>query len=128
MSKKAKKALGVTIDKLHDFDTKIRVVERDLKELKQKRFKAERKLLHEMQDAKLEKAAGQHAQGSITKRRIPTIKTPLKFQRYVMKHNAFDLYQNRVASKAYFARIEEGEAVPGIDIFEKVSVSIRKRG
>lgn len=127
-TKKDGKKLGSVIDKLYAFDQQIHGVEAELRKLKEKRALTERKLIRSMQDIKLERAAGRKAQAGIEKRRIPTIKNQLKFQKYVMKHKAFDLYQNRVASRAYFARIEEGEPVPGIGIYEKVSVSIRKRG
>jgi hypothetical protein len=36
-----------------------------------------------------------------------------------MDNQAFDLYYRRVNSKAYFDRLEQGDAVPGIDIFER---------
>lgn len=127
-TKKPSKELGTVIDKLYAFDQDIDVVERQLKKLKDKRAIMERKLLGQLQDGKLEKAAGHKAIASITKREIPTIKNPRKFQKFVIKNNAFDLYQNRVASRAYFARREDGTVVPGVEVFKKVSVSIRKRG
>jgi bifunctional DNA-binding transcriptional regulator/antitoxin component of YhaV-PrlF toxin-antitoxin module len=129
VTKKPKaKGLGALIDKLYGFDQKITAQEAVLKKLKTKRALKERKLLNIMQDNKLEKAAGKRGAASVSRRDIPTIKNPHKFQQYVRKRNAYDLYQNRISSKAYFARLEEGEAVPGVEIFKKVSVSIRKRG
>ena len=126
--KKTDAKLGTSIDALYNFDQRIHAIERRLKKIKGRRAIEERKLLRAMQDSKLEKGAGKRANAAISKRRIPTIKNQRKFQKYVKKHNAFDLYQNRIASRAYFARLEENEKVPGVDIFEKVSVSIRKRG
>lgn len=125
---KPSKKLGALIDGLFDFDQKIHKLERQLKKIKDKRGKMEWKLLGRMEDSKLEKAAGVRSQAGISRRDIPSIKNPRKFQRYVKKNDAFDLFQNRIASRAYFARLEEGEKVPGVGIYRKVSVSIRKRG
>jgi len=125
---KPSKKLGDMIDSLHRFDENIRTIEASLKKLKSKRFTMEMTLLGQMQDGKLKKAAGSRALAFISKREIPTIKDQRAFQKYVKKHGAFDLYQNRVATKAWKARLDDGEAVPGIEIFKKVSVSIRKRG
>lgn len=121
-------ALGDAIDTLYGYDREIKKAERAVKGLKSKRYAAEADLLKAMGDVKLAKAAGRKAQASVSRRNIPSIKDQLKFQKYVKKNNAFDLYQNRISSKAYFARLDDGDEVPGIKMFEKVSVSIRKRG
>lgn len=127
-SKEDAKKLGSSIDALYEFDQKIHAIERRLKKVKERRAREELRLLRAMQDIKLEKGSGRRANAAITKRRIPTIKNQVQFQKFVKKHDAFDLYQNRIASRAYFARLEEKQSVPGVEIFEKVSVSIRKRG
>jgi hypothetical protein len=125
---KPSKKLGSLIDGLYAFDQKIHSAESALGKLKKKRAVLEYKLRVKMEDSDLEKAAGVKSQAGIQRRTIYNIKNPVKFQKYVKKNDAFDLYQNRVASRALIARLEEGEAVPGIGKFEKVSVSIRKRG
>ena len=60
--------------------------------------------------------------------RFPSIKDRSKFDKYVFKHRALDLFQNRISARAYQARLDEGEAVPGVSVYERTSISIRKRG
>lgn len=98
-----------------------------MKKMKQKRAKLENALLSKFGKDKIDGCKGATAIASIRKARFPSIKDMRKFHQYILKHKALDLLQNRVASKAYFARLEEGENVPGINIFERVSVSIRGR-
>lgn len=126
--KKESKELGIVIDEIYAFDQRIHALEQKLKKIKQTRAKRELKLLGVLQKSKLERAGGKLALANVTSRKIPSIKNPRKFQQYVKKHNAFDLYQNRMSSKAYFDRLEAGAKIPGVSIFNKVGVSIRKRG
>lgn len=64
----------------------------------------------------------------IKKTEFPSIKDRKKFWKFVIKQRAYDLLQNRVSKKAYDDRVEDGVEVPGIAVFEKIAISIRKRG
>lgn len=67
----------------------------------------------------IESGRGRFLQVSKSIRYIPTVKDWEKFDAYVIKNKATDLYHRRISSTAYNARIENGEEVPGVEIFEK---------
>ena len=46
--------------------------------------------------------------------------------KYVRDNNAFHLLQRRLSPVAYKEMIEAGEVIPGIDVYEKQTISIRK--
>lgn len=48
------------------------------------------------------------------------------FYEYVKENDAFYLLQKRLSTQALREMVESGEKVPGVEMFEKVDVSIRK--
>lgn len=45
---------------------------------------------------------------------------------YISAHEAFHLLQRRLANAAYAEMLEQGEALPGVEPFEKRSLNFRK--
>lgn len=123
MSKKT--PLGEQIDAIKDQDDIIHRIERRLKKAKAKREKLEAKLLRDFKENAIKGAKGDRGVASVLKSSFPSIKDRRKFMKYVIKAKAWDLFQNRIASKAYFDRLEEGETVPGVSVFERTKVSVR---
>ena len=119
--------IGAQIDRLYDQEQRIDKAEAALRKLKQEREKLEAKLLRSFGMENIDGCKGRRGVASIRKAQFPSIKNRAKFVRYVAAHKAFDLFQNRIASRAYFDRLEEGEKVPGVSVYERVSVSIRRR-
>lgn len=115
------------IDKLCAVDKDISKVQHQLKKLEAEYTKYNDQLLVVMQKSKLSSAKTKSGTAIVNEQRLPQIKDRAKFWKYVREHKAFDLVQNRISSTAYFERLEDGEKVPGVDIFTKKSVSIRRR-
>lgn len=128
MATKKVKSLGQQIDALYDVDQEIHRIHKELTEVKQKRAKLETRLLKNFDKKKVDGCRTSKAVSSIKKTDFPSIGDRKKFFKYVAKAKAFDLLQSRIASRAYFDRLEEGEEVPGVKVFTRISVSIRKRG
>lgn len=122
------KSLGKQIDAIYAQDRKIKAVEADLKELKRTRAKMESKLLKGFDKEDIDGCKGTRGVGHIRRAKFPSIKDRRKFNKYVLKHKALDLFQSRVSAQAYNDRLEEGEQVPGVEVFERISVSVTKRG
>lgn len=120
--------LGSLIDQMYDQDQKIKKQHTVLAKLKSERAALETKLLKTFKQQELDGARGVKGAARINRRDLVSIKDRTKFNAYVLKNKAFDLYQARVSTEAYFARVEEGETVPGVGIFPKISISITKRG
>lgn len=106
----------------------IKKAEAAVLELKRERAALESKLLKEFGKQEIHGCKGARGVGRIAEAEYPSIKDRRKFDKYVLKNRAFDLFQNRISSKAYFDRLEEGEEVPGVGIFKRISIRVTKRG
>lgn len=70
--------------------------------------------------------SGQIANVKIETKPIPQVEDWDKFYAYVHKHKAFDLFQRRIAEGAAKERMDEGEKIPGVEIFNAKKVSVTK--
>jgi hypothetical protein len=127
MKTKTPLSLGKQIDDLYDLDQQIDQAQADLRSLNQLRKKKETKLLNSFEKDDIDGAKGRMGTAHITRGRHPKIKNLKEFIKYVRMNKAYELFQNRISTKAYFDRLEEGEAVPGVEIYNSFRVSIRKR-
>lgn len=121
------KSIGQQIDALRLKDNEIAKQEAIVKKLKQDRELLEKRLLRSFDKDDIEGAKGKIGVASIKRSSFPSIKDRHKFIKYILKNKAWDLFQNRIAARAYFDRLEEGESVPGVAVFEKIKVSVKRR-
>jgi hypothetical protein len=125
----AKKTLGKRMLIMRNLDKRIAAIEAQLKEVKQKRAKVEARMLKEFEKEDID---GMKLKGGGTARirraTFFSISDRRKFDKYVLKHKALDLFQNRISANAYKARLEEGDSVPGVGKFERIGISISMRG
>lgn len=120
------KALGACADKLFQL--------RELRLAKQKEaelIEAEEKALKEHLINTLPKSeangvAGKVARVSIVTKPVPQVKDWDKFYAHVKKTGQFELMQRRLSDTAIKERWEAGKAVPGVESFNVVTVSINK--
>ena len=126
--KAPKEKLGVMIDRMYDLQAQIKKAEKGVSELKKDKALIESRLLKRFGTDDIDGCKGKRGVARISTTQHPSIKERKKFLKYVVRNEAFDLFQNRIASKAYFDRIDEGEEIPGVGVFEKVSVRVTKRG
>lgn len=122
-----KQTLGASIDQLWSLRKRIQDCEKEARELKAEFSQIETKLLRDFGDEGIDGSKGGKAVASIRTAKFPTIKNRAKLERFILKNRALDLFQNRLSSKAYFDRLENGEDVPGVEVFERVGISLRKR-
>lgn len=71
-------------------------------------------------------AAGKKYRAQIVRKAVPTLKDWDAFTRFVAESKRFDLIHKRVADKTVKDMWEAGEAVPGVEKFNVVDVSITK--
>ena len=117
---------GPLIDKLYQQDQVIDEIEAELRKAKRVRAALEAKLMDSFGEQSLDGALGKVARARITFTKNPSIKNRPKFLKFVIANKAYDLFQNRVSSKAYFDRLEDGIRVPGVDVFTNTRISVTK--
>ena len=71
-------------------------------------------------------ASGKLARVSVVTKAVPQVKDWTKFYAFVKKTGSFDLMQKRLSDAAVRERWENGKAVPGIEAFNVVTVSMNK--
>lgn len=120
------KALGACADKLYQL--------RALRLAEQKKvdaIEAEESALREHIISTLPKSEASGVAGKVARVAVLT-KTVAQVQdwdalyKYVARTKQFDLLQRRVSDAAVKARWEDGKAVPGVDKFNAVTVSVTK--
>lgn len=105
------------IDKLN---AKVKVLEGEYTAL-------EDKILKGFNKSDIDGASGKYCKVSVNRRTVPTIKDFKAFFNFVVRNRAMELLQHRINSTAWAERMEAGKKVPGVEPFEKVSLSMTKR-
>lgn len=119
--------LGHQIDVMYEADRAIKKVETELRELKQHRAKLETRLLRSFDKEDIHGCTGRRGKAFIQSTDFPRVEDRVKLDRYVLKKRALDLFTSRVSVQAWKDRIDDGEKVPGVGVFTRIRVSIRKR-
>ena len=122
------KTLGVQIDRMKALDDDIKIAEKALRDLKTRRAKLEARLIKAFKKQDIDGSKGRNGVARLRRAIFYSIKNRSLFDKYVLKNKALDLFQNRISAAAYKARLDEGEAVPGIASFERFGITITKRG
>jgi mannitol-1-phosphate/altronate dehydrogenase len=118
--------VGILIDRLYKQDQTIDKIEAELRKAKKDREAIQDSLFKRFKSNSLDGAVGKLARAGIRKTNSPRIVSRPKFMRYVRLNKAWDLFANHIASKAYFDRIEDGEEIPGTEVFTKTRISVTK--
>lgn len=70
--------------------------------------------------------SGLRANVQLKKKPIPTVENWDKFYPYVYQHKAGELLQRRLSESAVSERLGAGERIPGVGIFNAITVSCTK--
>lgn len=116
--------IGTMIDAIRKLDLEIDTHQEKIRKLKEKQKPLEDKLLKALQKAGVENAAGKIGKARISKNRHPQGKEWPKIYAYIVKKKAWDILQRRLSSRAVLDRLEDGEPIPGITIYEETAVSV----
>lgn len=117
-------ALAARIDLLKKLRINLDAAKAKLKPLEKRINDEEAALLEIMVETKTESVRGKLGRGTVLRQLVPTIEDSKKFEAYVIKHKAFDLYQRRLNTTAWRDRVEDGKPVPGIKGFQRVSLRV----
>ncbi|MBT9153369.1 MAG: hypothetical protein DDT39_00026 [Firmicutes bacterium] len=119
---------GARCDALYALREEIAEAQSKVDALDKKKRALEDDLLAAMVEAGTDLVRGQRATASITENVIPQIFDMEAFGQFVLRKKALHLFERRIARTAYRELKESlaGKAVPGVNEFTKVSLSLRK--
>jgi hypothetical protein len=119
--------LGQQIDELYAMDLRIKKASAVVAKLNKLRAKLDTRLQRSFEKEELDGSKGKRGVASLRTTNHPAIKNRGKLDKWILKNKALDLYQSRLMSKAYFERLEEGQSIPGVEVFTKTRISVVKR-
>lgn len=123
--------LGKKIDKLFALRDKISAEQKKVDVLKEQRRELEDEIINDMKThGDLEQASSAKATATRSIQPVPHVKDWEKFYRYILKNRALHLLERRPAAAAYRELMESrnNRALPGVETFNKETLSLRKRG
>lgn len=109
------------IEKQREYDAEIAEMKRQEEEIKEH-------IINSFKKSDINGAKGKTATISIVPVIIPQPKDWPAIYAYIKKNDAFDLMERRLHKGAFKDRLENGEKVPGVEVFEKLDISINKIG
>jgi len=120
------KELGAVADELFQLKEQRSRVQKlaDLIEEREKALKAY--VIETLPKSKSTGVSGQLATVTIVTKDIPTAKDWDKIYAFILKTKSFDLLQRRLAEGSVKERWENDEAIPGVEHFNAVTVSVTK--
>lgn len=121
------KTIGACIDQMYKLRAKRQQIEKQAEDVKQQEAELEKHILDSFNKTDLDGARGKLAVAGITQSTVPTVKDWDQLYRYIKKEGAFDLLQRRVSATAYRERLEAEEVVPGVEPFNVIKLSLKKR-
>ena len=119
--------IGSCIDLMYKLRAERFAFEKKAEVVKEKESALEKHVLESFKKTDLDGARGKVAVAGITQSTVPAVKDWDKLYAYVKKKGAWDLLQRRLSSSAYRERLDQKEAVPGVEPFIVTKLSLKKR-
>lgn len=120
------KSIGLCADEYASVRELRLAMEKLVASVKERETEIKEHIIRELPKSDNTGAAGKKYRAQIVTKDQPTLRDWDAFTAYVAKYNRFDMLTKRLADKAVKDTWEAGEAVPGIEKFKTVDVSITK--
>lgn len=123
--------LGACADALYKTREKRLAKQREVDELAAHEAELREHLIKNLPSSDASGIAGKLARVSVTRKRVPTVKDWDALHAYVVKnakHGAFALLQKRVNPAAVSEIWDAGKALPGVEAFDSLTLSVVKAG
>ncbi len=126
--KKQKPVLGPWIDQLFEARAERLALERNVEAMKGHEQALRVQILEKLQELAITKASGDRATFSFRPKPVGTVMDWNAVEKWIAKHDAFDLLQRRLHQGAWLERVEAGQAIPGVERNTILDVSVTKKG
>lgn len=120
------KTLGACIDNMYTLRGERLALQRAADAIGDEETLMREHIINTFSKSDINGAKGKRAACGLVTKRVPTVKDWEKFYEHVRKTNSFDLLQRRVHEAAWRERIEDGKVVPGVEVFDVVTLSVTK--
>lgn len=111
------------IDQLYEARSARLAADKEAARLKAEETRLTNEVVQLMREHELSALGGNRCTVKVKKERKPTIADFSALWGYMKEHDAYDLLHKRLTEKAVFLRMEDGVEVPGVDWYEKESLT-----
>lgn len=123
---KIPKAIGAVADLLYKTRQQRLALQKEVERLAGEEAELNDHVIKTLPKSQARGVAGKLARVTVNAKDVPTVKDWDAYFEYVRKKNRFDLIQRRFNKKAVEEMLDEGEKVPGVEMFKAVTVSVNK--
>ncbi len=119
--------IGTLIDQLFEVREKIRLLNKQAEDLSTGKTELELKLIEALKTQGIEQSRGAKATATVTKAIVPQVSDWDKVYAFVLKHKLPYIFEKRISASVFREVLEslKSKKIPGIEPFEKVSISLR---
>lgn len=128
MTIKFPKAIGACIDTLYELRAKRLAGQKAVDAVKAEEAMYEAHILETFTKSELRGAKGDVATAAVKSQVVYNIEDWDKYWAWVEANGAKDCVQKRLSQDAIRARYDNGEEVPGVESFTKITLSLTKAG
>ena len=115
------------IDRLYELREQKRQIDAELKDIVDEMEQLQSDVLTWLAEQGLDKASAGLATATISRQTFANVKDWSAFHAWVGENAAFHMLERRVAQGAFREMNAAGEEIPGVEPYEKISLSLRKR-
>lgn len=118
--------IGMRIDELYRLRAQRLELAKQVDELKMKETIEKEAIRNQLDSVGLAKATGSLATAGVTCKRMPVVEDWDQVFAYMVKEQAFDIVERRLARLAWSARLDDGILIPGTQSTEVFDLSLTK--
>ena len=120
------KTVGACADALYTTRQERLAEQKKIDELKDREAQLKEHLIATLPKSDATGAAGRVAKVQIKTKPVPQVEDWDAFYKHVKRTGSFELLQRRLAEEAVRERWDAGKKVPGVEVFNTVTVSVTK--
>lgn len=120
------KTLGACADMLFELRNSRLAEQKKVDSIEEKEKALKSYIIEHLPKSEASGISGKLARVTVVVKQIPQVKDWDVFYKYIKRTGNFDLMQKRLSDAAIKERLEDGKLIPGVELFNIVSISMNK--
>ncbi len=123
---KLPKSLAGCADRLYTIRQERYKIQKTVDAIKEEESALTEHLINSLPKSDATGVAGKIARATVESKRVPQATNWDQVWAYIKKNNAWELVQRRLSNEAVKERWDAGKKIPGVEVFNAVTVSLNK--
>jgi hypothetical protein len=120
------KMIGACADKVYELREKRKAMQKLVDEVEEEEKALKEHIINILPKSEASGASGKLANVKVVTKEVPQVKDWDAFYKYIKKTGEFDLMGRTISRTSIEERLDAGKKVPGIEMFQAVTLSITK--